>query len=76
VIGGDKLANDYTVIFEGRSVGRIREATERTGHNPGWNWHINPPLPVPPWCHGSAADLGSAKVAFKEAWEKFRATLT
>src|SRR4051812_4237813 len=36
VIGGDRLDNDYDVFFEGRRVGRIREATERTGFNPGW----------------------------------------
>ena len=29
VIGGDRLDNDYDVFFEGRRVGRIREATER-----------------------------------------------
>lgn len=42
VIGGDTLDNDYCVIHEGRRIGRIREATERGGFNPGWSWHIDP----------------------------------
>lgn len=76
VIGGDKLKNDYVVIFEGRSIGRIREATERIGHNPGYDWTINPPLPIPTWCHGSELNFERAKIAFREAWGRFYATLT
>jgi len=68
VIGGKKLA--------GRSVGRIRRAEERYGHNPGWDWAINPPLPIPSWCVGSEDSLEQAKVASREAWERFYATLT
>ena len=48
VIGGDKLDNDFVVLFEGRSIGRVRQASERIGFNPGWDWVINPPLPIPP----------------------------
>jgi hypothetical protein len=76
VIGGDRLYNDYEVIREGRPIGRIREATERTGLRPGWTWAINPPLPIPSWGSGFAPSLDEAKVAFKEAWERFYATLT
>jgi len=65
VIGGDRLDNDYDVFFEGRRVGRIREATERTGFNSGWAWSINPPLPVPPWGSCLAPSLDEAKVEFK-----------
>ena len=75
IIGGDKIANDYVVKFEGRPVGRIRETGERIGHNPGWDWVINPPIPIPTWCHGSTDDLEQAKAALKEAWENFYATL-
>ena len=46
VVGGEKLANDFVVLFEGRSIGRIRQAEERVGHNPGWDWAINPPDPA------------------------------
>ena len=60
VIGGDKLDNDFVVIFEGRSIGRIRQASERVGFNPGWDWVINPPLPIPPWGVGSEDSLEGA----------------
>jgi hypothetical protein len=70
VIGGDKLDNDLMVVFEGRSIGRIRQAEERYGHNPGWDWAINPPVPIPPWCTGSEDSLEQAKAAFREAWER------
>ena len=76
IIGGDNLGNDFVVLFEGRSIGRIRQAEERVGHNPGWDWAINPPLPIPPWGNGSADSLEQAKAAFRAAWERFYATLT
>lgn len=75
VIAGDKLENDFVVIHEGRAVGRIRLATERTSLQPGWDWHITVPLPVHPWCNGTADDLDSAKARFREAWEQFYGTL-
>jgi hypothetical protein len=76
IIGGDRLENDYQVIREGRSIGRIREATERLGFNPGWTWAINPPLPIPPWGTGFAKSLDEAKAEFQAAWIRFYATLT
>jgi hypothetical protein len=76
VIGGDRLDNDYVVIREGREIGRIREATERSGINPGWTWAVNPPLPIPTWANGFAISLDQAKVEFKRAWDRFYATLT
>jgi hypothetical protein len=76
VIGGDKLANDYTIVFEGRSIGRIRQSDERIGFTPGWDWTINPPLPVPSCCTGSEDSLEQAKAEFREAWKKFYPTLS
>ena len=76
VIGGEKLDNDFVVLFEGRSVGRIRQADERIGHNPGWDWAINPPLPILPRGNGSADSLEQTKAEFRAAWARFYATLT
>jgi hypothetical protein len=76
VIGNDLLKNDYSVIHEGRSVGRIRLADERVSQGNVWEWHVNPPLPIPPWCNGSQLSFEAAKVAFREAWERFYASLT
>jgi hypothetical protein len=36
VIAGDKLENDFCVIHEGRSVGRIRLADERSWQGDIW----------------------------------------
>ena len=76
VIAGDKLPNDYCVIHDGRSIGRIRLAEERASRGTIWCWHVNPPLPIPPWCNGSADSLELAKDQFKAAWERFYASLT
>ena len=76
VIAGETGENDYGVMFERRRIGRIREANERSGFNPGWTWAINPPLPIPTWGAGQASTLNEAKAAFREAWERFYASLT
>jgi hypothetical protein len=62
IIAGDKLPNDYCVIHDGRSIGRIRLAEERSWQGTVWVWNINPPLPVPSWCNGSADNPEVAKV--------------
>jgi hypothetical protein len=76
VLTGKKLEDDYCVIHDGRSVGRIRLASERSGHGVVWHWYVNPPLPIPPWCRGDAESLEDAKTKFKAAWERFYASLT
>lgn len=62
--------NDYAVIDDGNTIGRIRHAAERT--NDIWMWNVTIPIPdgVP---YGNAGDLEPAKVAFREAWLKFEA---
>jgi len=65
VIGGDKFKEDYCVIHEGRSVGRIMLTTNRSWQGVVWEWHVNPPLLIPPWCNGSAGSLEDAKSKFK-----------
>jgi hypothetical protein len=76
VIGGARLLDDFTVLFEGRRVGRIRLAPGRIGQPSNWEWVVNPPLPVPSWCAGSERDFGKAKAAFREAWAHLYAGLT
>lgn len=73
VIGGDKLENDFGVIHEGRTVGRIRLATERSPAF--WTYSITVPLPVPPYATGGHDDLETTKKLFREAWERFYASL-
>ena len=77
VLTGEKLKDDYCVIHEGRRVGRIMLASERSWQGVMvWEWHVNPPLPIPPWCNGDAESLEAAKTKFKAAWERFYASLT
>ena len=76
VIARETRENDYRVMFEGRRVGRIREATERSGFNPCWTGAINPPLPIPTWGTGQVPSFEDAKAAFRETWERFYASLT
>ncbi|GEC14234.1 hypothetical protein [Nitrobacter winogradskyi] len=76
VTAGDKLKDDYCVIHEGRSVGRIQLASEQSSQRTVWEWHVNLPLPIPRWCNGSADSLEAAKQGCKDAWEKFYASLT
>jgi hypothetical protein len=76
VIGGDRLKNDFCVYLEGRSVGRIKLSENHVQRVDTWRWHINPPLPIPPWGNGSAPTLEQAKVDFREAWDRFYASLT
>lgn len=73
IIVGETVENDYAVIHEGRTVGRIRLATERSPAI--WTYSITVPLPAPPYTTGSCPDLEGAKAAFREAWERLYATL-
>ena len=74
VIACDRLENDFQVIFESRGVGRIRFVHERA--TPGWDWTINPSLPILPYCKGTADTLENAKTAFRDAWVQFYMSLT
>ena len=74
-IAGETRDNDFCVISEQRTVGRIREATERAGFNPGWMWSITVPLPIPAWGNGYADTFDEAKAQFKAAWVRFHASL-
>ena len=74
-IAGQRLENDYVVTCDGRRIGRIRLADERSG-GARWEWAVNPPLPIPAWGKGSATTLDDAKDAFREAWKRFSASLT
>jgi hypothetical protein len=76
IIVNETLPDDYCVIHEDRSVGRIRLADERSWQGTVWTWNVNPPIPIPPWCNGSTDSLKAAKDEFKAAWEWFYASLT
>jgi hypothetical protein len=76
VIGGETAEGDFTVIHDGRQIGRIRGTFDHVANTPMWSWNITVPLPMAAWCHGSADSLDTAKWAFKSAWERFYSSLT
>jgi hypothetical protein len=76
VIKGETSPDDYCVTHDGRSVGRIHK-TDGVNGSILWNWHVSaPPLPIPPWCNGSAESLEGAKSQFESTWERFYAGLS
>jgi hypothetical protein len=76
VIGGHRAPNDFCVMHDGGSIGRVRKNTEGSGHDAPWDWAINAPVAIPAWGHGSAPSLPEARAAFARAWERFYAGLT
>jgi hypothetical protein len=76
VIAGETAEGDFTVIHEGREIGRIRGTFDHVSTKPMWSWNITVPLPMAAWTRGSADSLSAAKVAFREAWERFYASLS
>ena len=60
--------NDYAVREDGRAIGRIRYAKERS---PGiWLWQVTVTVPGPPF--GDANSIDEAKARFRIAWEAFK----
>lgn len=76
VIGGETAEGDFTVMREGRPIGRIRSSFDHVSNKPTWSWNITVPLPVGAWTRGSSESLSTAKDAFRAAWERFYAGLT
>lgn len=75
--GGQTYEDDWTIFTEqGDSVGRILKAPNAPQGKPPWEWHINPPFPIPPDCNGHADTLDDAKGAFKRAWIRFRGRIS
>ena len=77
VIGGERHADDYQVIWRGMSIGRIMRASGVPHDRPQWSWTC--------YLHGrptSASDSGTGdglddcKVKFRAVWARIRASLT
>ena len=76
-IAGERLADDYAVMWRGMSVGRIRLGNGAPHDQPQWVWscHVHG-RPQGGDDRGSAIDLADAKVKFKAAWTRIRSSLT
>lgn len=77
VIGGDRLVDDYQVIWDGIRIGRILKAPGVPHAFPNWSWGVGfPHIPQQPWQRGMESDLEEAKRRFKMAWGALHAKLT
>jgi hypothetical protein len=76
VIGGQRYADDYTVIWRGLSIGRIMKASGVPSHIPQWSWNCYVHGKPGASADGTGVDLDDCKVQFKVAWSRMRAGLT
>jgi hypothetical protein len=76
VIGGQTAEGDYSVMQEGRIIGRIRLTESHVRKETIWSWGITIPHPVPPWAAGGSSSLPAAKDAFRAAWDRLSAGMS
>jgi hypothetical protein len=76
-INGTSYRHDYTVIWRGLPIGRIRKNPGLPAHIDQWSWGCNvygqPSLSQD---SGQGTDLEDCKAKFKIAWARVRAGLT
>jgi hypothetical protein len=76
VVGGDTLQNDYRVIRDVGVSAAFGRRLSALGITPAGTGQLTRRSRSPAWGHGSAASLPAAKQAFREAWDRFYASLT
>jgi hypothetical protein len=77
VIGGERYADDYTVIWRDLSIGRIRKNLGLPARVDQWSWGCNVyGQPSLSGDSGQGTDLEDCKRQFKTAWARIRAGLT
>jgi hypothetical protein len=77
VIGGERYADDYTVIWRDLSIGRIRKNLGLPAHVDQWSWGCNMyGQPSLSGDSGQGTNLEDCKRQFKTAWARIRAELT
>ncbi|MCK1407625.1 hypothetical protein [Bradyrhizobium sp. 76] len=76
VIGGETAPNDYLVIWDDLSIGRIHSSPGLGGHDV-WNWSCAL-ASVPQRSHhrGCADTLNQAKTQFQKAWDDLKAQIS
>ena len=76
VIGGQSAPNDFVVMWDGISIGRIFLSLGVGGRDI-WTWScFIHNVPQPPRHHGSASTLHEAKASFRHAWEDLQTMLS
>lgn len=77
VIAGETAPDDYLVIWDSLSIGRILKQPGVPPGRPNWSWGVSfPHKPQPPAHRGLASDLEECKRRFKVVWTAVHAELT
>lgn len=77
VIGGETAPDDWLVIWDGLSVGRILRQPGMPTNRPNWSWGvILPNKPQADWMRGICSDLEECKRRFRVAWSAVHRELT
>jgi hypothetical protein len=76
-IGGKSYPSDYTVIWRGLPIGRIRKSPGLPAHVDQWSWGCNVyGQPSLSGDSGQGTNLEDCKRQFGAAWARIRAGLT
>ncbi|MCK1402003.1 hypothetical protein IVB45_17630 [Bradyrhizobium sp. 4] len=77
VIGGQTAPDDWLVIWNGISIGRILRQPGMPSGRPNWSWGvILPNKPQHDWMRGTCSDLEDCKRRFRVAWSALHPKLT
>src|SRR3569832_1075916 len=77
VIAGERGRDDYVVIWDGLSIGRILKQPGVPHGRPNWSWGVHfPHKPQPPSHRGLCSDLEECKRRFRVAWAAIYHELT
>lgn len=77
VIAGQSYDDDYVVIWDELSIGRILKQPGMPKGRPNWSWGVAlPNVPQQTWMRGIEVDLEECKRRFKLAWGAVHAKLT
>lgn len=76
VIAGETAPDDYIVIWNGFTIGRILKVTAVGGRD-AWNWGVSfPGKPQLPAHRGQDSSLEECKRRFKVVWSSIEGKLT
>jgi len=75
VIGGETAQDDWIVIWNGLTVGRILRRAGAPADQPQWSWGvILSNRPQESWHRGVGDSLDDCKRLFREAWASIKLT--
>jgi hypothetical protein len=75
-IGGERLQDDYQVIWQDMPIGRIMRRSGAPAGQPPWWFGVNVEgRPQPPGDRGVAKDLREAQRLFKAVWKRVHSEL-